>query len=97
MVPARFDQLAGQSFHAEISTEQPDLLDQNDVVGWITIPGTPPPVSSSSPATRPCGSAGRAAWWSSPGSRGALSFSSVLSMPVLLDHRPGEFAAHMGG
>ena len=42
MVPARFDQLAGQSFHAEISTEQPDLLDQNDVVGWITSPGTPP-------------------------------------------------------
>ena len=96
MVPARFDQLAGQSFHAEISTEQPDLLDQNDVVGLITSPGTPPGLEQQ-PGNPPCGSAGRAAWWSSPGSRGALSFSSVLSTPVLLDHRPGEFAAHMGG
>ena len=27
----------------------------------------------------------------------ALSFSSVLSLPMLLDDLPGEFAAHLGG
>ncbi|GAA1330236.1 iron-siderophore ABC transporter substrate-binding protein [Pseudonocardia xinjiangensis] len=97
-VPARFDELAGQNFYAEISTEQLGLLDENDLVGWITIPGT----STSGleqqpgyPALRVGQEGGVVDLTEEQGV--ALSFSSVLSLPMLLDDLPGEFAAHLGG
>jgi iron complex transport system substrate-binding protein len=96
-MPAQFDQLAGQNFYAEISTEQLGLLDQNDLVGWITIPGTANSGLEQQPgypALR-VGQEGRVVdLTEEQGS--ALSFSSVLSLPVLLDTLPAEFAAHLG-
>jgi iron complex transport system substrate-binding protein len=96
-VPAQFDQLAGQRFYAEISTEQLGLLDQNDLVGWITIPGTSNfglDQQPGYPALR-VGREGRVVDLTEKQGV-ALSFSSVLSLPALLDELPGEFAARLG-
>jgi iron complex transport system substrate-binding protein len=97
-VPARFDQLAGQNFYAEISTEQLGLLDENDLVGWITIPGTPTSGLQQQPGY-PALRVGREdrVVDLTEDQGAALSFSSVLSLPMLLDDLPGEFAAHLGG
>ncbi|GAA1207174.1 iron-siderophore ABC transporter substrate-binding protein [Pseudonocardia alaniniphila] len=96
-VPAQFDQLAGERFYAEISTEQLSLLDQNDLVGWITIPGTENSGLDQQPgypALR-VGREGRVVGLTEEQGV-ALSFSSVLSLPALLDELPAEFAAHLG-
>ena len=96
-VPAQFDQLAGERFYAEISTEQLSLLDQNDLVGWITIPGTANSgldQQAGYPALR-VGREGRVVGLTEEQGV-ALSFSSVLSLPALLDQLPAEFAAHLG-
>ncbi|OLT14489.1 hypothetical protein BJF78_18635 [Pseudonocardia sp. CNS-139] len=97
-VPPTFDELAGDRFYAEISSERLDLLDQDDVVAWITIPGTPNAAIEQQPgypALR-VGQENRVV--SLTEEQGvALSFSSVLSLPSLLDTLPAEFAARMGG
>jgi len=96
-VPAQFDQLAGERFYAEISTEQLSMLDQNDLVGWITIPGTTNSGLDQQPgypALR-VGREGRVVGLTEEQGV-ALSFSSVLSLPALLDQLPAEFAAHLG-
>jgi iron complex transport system substrate-binding protein len=97
-VPATFDELAGDRFYAEVSGEQLNLLDRNDVVAWITIPGTQNAGIEQQPgfpALR-VGQEGRVV--SLTEEQGvALSFSSVLSLPSLLDTFPAELAAHLGG
>ncbi|MGH3586100.1 MAG: iron-siderophore ABC transporter substrate-binding protein [Pseudonocardia sp.] len=97
-VPARFDELAGDDFYARISLERLGLLDENDVVGWLEIPGNDQAALAAQagyPALR-VGQEDRVV--SLTQEQGvALTFSSVLSLPALLDELPAEFAAHLGG
>ncbi|HLU56693.1 MAG TPA: iron-siderophore ABC transporter substrate-binding protein [Pseudonocardia sp.] len=97
-VPPVFDELAGDSFYADISHERLDLLDENDVVGWLEIPGNDNAALDAQPgypALR-VGREGRVVELTQEQGV-ALSFSSVLSLPALLDELPAEFAAHLGG
>jgi iron complex transport system substrate-binding protein len=97
-VPAQFDELADGDFYADISGEQLGLLDQNDLVGWITIPGTPNPGISQQPGAAALRVAQEGRVVELTEEQGvALSFSSVLSLPALLDELPAEFAARLGG
>jgi iron complex transport system substrate-binding protein len=97
-VPATFDELAGDNFYAAISMERLGLLDENDVVGWLEIPGTENAALDAQPgfpALR-IGREGRVVELTQEQGV-ALSFSSVLSLPALLDELPAEFAARLGG
>jgi iron complex transport system substrate-binding protein len=97
-VPAVFDELAGDDFYADISNERLGLLDENDVVGWLEIPGNDNAALDAQPgypALR-VGQEGRVVNLTQEQGV-ALSFSSVLSLPALLDQLPAEFAAHVGG
>ena len=94
-LPPTFDDLAGDRFYAEISAEQLDLLDHNDVVAWITIPGTENAGLDQQPgypALR-VGQEGRVLSLTEE-QGAALSFSSVLSLPRVARHppRPGRDA-----
>lgn len=97
-VPAEVDRLAGDSFYADISGERLGLLDQADVVAWLTIPGTADAAIEQQPgypALR-VGREGRVLSLSE--AQGvALSFSSVLSLPALLDTLPQDLDTRLGG
>lgn len=97
-VPAEFDRLAGDSFYADISGERLGLLDQADAVAWLTIPGTADAAIEQQPgypALR-AGREGRVLSLSE--AQGvALSFSSVLSLPALLDTLPQDLGTRLGG
>ena len=97
-VPPVFDELAGENFYAEISTERLGLLDENDVVAWLGIPGTQNAALEDQPGypTLRVGQEGRVVQLTEEQGV-ALSFSSVLSLPGLLETLPGEFAAPLGG
>lgn len=97
-VPADFDELAGDNFYADISNERLGMLDENDVVGWLEIPGNDNAALESQPgypALR-IGQEGRVVDLTQEQGV-ALSFSSVLSLPSLLDELPAELASHLGG
>jgi iron complex transport system substrate-binding protein len=97
-VPAQFDELADGDFYADISGEQLGLLDQNDLVAWITIPGTPNPGIAQQPGAAALRVAREGRVLELTEEQGvAMSFSSVLSLPALLDELPAELAARMGG
>jgi iron-siderophore transport system substrate-binding protein len=97
-VPAQFDELADGDFYADISGEQLGLLDQNDLVAWLTIPGTPNPGIAQQPGAAALRVAQEGRVVELTEEQGvALSFSSVLSLPALLDELPAEFAARLGG
>jgi iron complex transport system substrate-binding protein len=67
-------------------------------VGWITIPGTPNPGISQQPGAAALRVAREGRVVELTEEQGvALSFSSVLSLPALLDELPAEFAAHLAG
>jgi iron complex transport system substrate-binding protein len=96
-VPQAFDDLAGDRFYAEIGAERLDLLDHNDVVAWITIPGTENAGLEQQPgypALR-VGQEGRVLSLTEE-QGAALSFSSVLSVPGLLDTLPAQVATRLG-
>jgi iron complex transport system substrate-binding protein len=96
--PAVFDERAAGNFYAEISTEELGLLDQNQVLGWIGIPGTPNSAIEDQPGypALQIGQQGRVLDLTEEQGV-AMSFSSVLSLPSLLDTVPGELAARLGG
>lgn len=97
-VPPMFDELAGDNFYADISGEQLGLLDENDLVLWLQIPGTENATLEAQagyPALR-VGQEDRVLNLTTEQAV-ALSFSSVLSLPTLLDTLPGEMAARVGG
>jgi iron-siderophore transport system substrate-binding protein len=97
-VPGQFDEFAGGEFYADISGEQLGLLDQNDLVAWITIPGTANPGIAAQPGAAALRAAQENRVVELTEEQGvALSFSSVLSLPALLDELPAEFAARLGG
>jgi iron complex transport system substrate-binding protein len=93
-IPAEFDQLAGDQFYADISAEELGKLDQADVVllvaaspaereAFTSLPGYPAlqVVQQDRVVTLDEQQAA------------ALSFSSVLSLPVVLDALPPQIAA----
>jgi iron complex transport system substrate-binding protein len=98
-VPEQIDQLAGQSFYTEVSLEQLNVLDQADVVAWLDVTGGAPEAAIENvpghenlkvfqqkklvPLTEEQGT--------------AMSFSSVLSLPALLDTYPAQLAGALGG
>jgi iron complex transport system substrate-binding protein len=97
-VPARFDELAGDDFYARISLEQLGMLDENDVVGWLEIPGNDNAALDAQPGYPALRVGQERRVVSLTQEQGvALSFSSVLSLPALLDELPAEFAARLGG
>jgi ABC-type Fe3+-hydroxamate transport system substrate-binding protein len=97
-VPATFDELAGDNFYAAISMERLGLLDENDVVGWLEIPGTQNAAIDAQPGYPALRIGREQRVVSLTQEQGvALSFSSVLSLPALLDELPAEFAARLGG
>ena len=96
--PPVFAERAAGSFYAEISTEELGLLDENDVVAWLGIPGTPNSgieQQAGYPALR-VGQEGRVVNLTEEQGV-AMSFSSVLSLPGLLDTVPEQLAAAVGG
>jgi len=97
-VPETFDQLAGENFYADISNERLGLLDDCDVVGWLEIPGNDNASLEAQPGYTALrvGQEGRVANLTQEQGV-ALSFSSVLSLPALLDELPAQFAAALGG
>ncbi|MHA6794183.1 iron-siderophore ABC transporter substrate-binding protein [Pseudonocardia bannensis] len=95
-IPPEFDQLAGDRFYADISAERLNLLDQSDLVVWITIPGTEGSEIERQPgypALR-VGREGRVITLTEEQGV-ALSFGSVLSLPSLLDSLPREIAGRL--
>jgi len=97
-VPARFDELAGDDFFARISLEQLGLLDENDVVGWLEIPGTAEAALDQQPGHETLRVLQEGRVVNLTQEQGvALSFSSVLSLPALLDELPADFAAALAG
>jgi iron complex transport system substrate-binding protein len=97
-VPPVFDELAGDNFYAEISTERLGMLDENDLVAWLVIPGTEDAgiEQQAGYAALRAGQEGRVVNLSEEQGV-ALSFSSVLSLPALLDTLPAAFTARLGG
>ncbi|MCO1657872.1 iron-siderophore ABC transporter substrate-binding protein [Pseudonocardia humida] len=98
-VPPEIDQLAGTSFYTEISLEQLDLLDQNDVVAWMDV-------TNGAPESRIENVPGHDRLTVFQQDRivqltdveaNAMGFSSVLSLPALLDSVPPKMAAALGG
>ncbi len=97
-VPPVFDELAGANFDAEISSERLGMLDENDLVAWLVIPGTEDAgiEQQAGYAALQVGQEARVVNLTEEQGV-ALSFSSVLSLPELLDTLPAEFAARLGG
>jgi iron complex transport system substrate-binding protein len=95
-VPPVVDELAGDNFYAEVSMERLGLLDENDLVVWLGIPGTENAAVEQQPGYPALRVAQEDRVVTLTEEQGvALSFSSVLSLPALLDELPQEFAAHL--
>jgi iron complex transport system substrate-binding protein len=97
-VPPQFDELAGDDFYADVSGERLGLLDQAELVAWITIPGTPNAGLAQQPGAAALQVVREGRVVELTEEQGvALSFSSVLSLPALLDELPARFAERLGG
>ena len=93
-----FDQRAGSRFYADISVELLGLLDHADLVVWITSGETERASIAGLPGYGALRTVrdGRSMFVGDEMS-GALSFSSVLSLPRALDVLPAELAARLPG
>lgn len=96
-VPAEFDRLAGEKFYADLSTEELGRLDQVDVVALVTASAAEREAFTALPGYGALRVArdGRVVTLDDEQSA-ALSFSSVLSLPAVLDTLPGQLAAAVG-
>jgi iron complex transport system substrate-binding protein len=92
-VPPEFDRLAGDSFYATISTEELSRLDTADVVVLITAGAQERATFEALPGYSALKDV-REGRVLAPDDRqsAALSFSSVLSLPELLDAVPAQLA-----
>ncbi|MFR9804650.1 iron-siderophore ABC transporter substrate-binding protein [Pseudonocardia sp. RS010] len=96
-VPAEFDQLAGDSFYATISTEEIGTLDPVDALVLITASDQETRAFQDLPGYSTLAPVREGhAFTPNPEQSAALSFSSVLSLPVVLDTLPGQMAAALG-
>lgn len=94
-IPERIDELAGDQFFAEISAEQLELLDA-DVLAWVLL--IPSSVVTDNPLYQQLDAAreGRDLFLDEQ-LQGAMSFSTVLSLPFLLDELVPQLAAAVDG
>ncbi len=92
-VPPDFDRLAGNAFYATVSTEELSRLDSADLVVLITASARERATFEALPGY-PALRVVRTGRVLTPDDRqsAALSFSSVLSLPELLDTMPAELA-----
>jgi iron complex transport system substrate-binding protein len=98
-VPPEIDQLAGSSFYTEISLEKLNLLDQNDVVAWMDVTeGAPEAKIENVPGHEQLAVfAQNRIVQLTDVEANAMGFSSVLSLPALLDSVPPKLTAALGG
>jgi iron complex transport system substrate-binding protein len=98
-VPPQIDQLAGQSFYTEVSLEQLNILDQADVVPWLDVTsGAPESRIENVPGHENLAVFQQKRLVTLTEDQGtAMSFSSVLSLPALLDTFPAQLAGAVGG
>jgi iron complex transport system substrate-binding protein len=96
-VPPEFDQLAGKQFYASISTEELGKLDSADLLVLITADAAERQRFESLPgySALKVVQAGRVVALDDEQSA-ALSFSSVLSLPGVLDSLPPQIAKGLG-
>jgi iron complex transport system substrate-binding protein len=96
-IPAEFDRLADRNFYATISTEEIGKLNQADVLVLITASEAERTAFQSLPgyANLTDVQQGRVVTLDDQASA-ALSFSSVLSLPSVLDTLPGQLAGTLG-
>lgn len=97
-VPEQIDQLAGQSFYTEVSLEQLPILDQADVIAWLDVTGGAPEARVENvPGHQNLGIFQRGGFVALTEEQGtAMGFSSVLSLPALLDTVPAQLAGALG-
>jgi iron complex transport system substrate-binding protein len=96
-VPPQFAQLAGTSFYATVSTEQLSLLDTSDVVALITSSQAERTTFESLPGYSALAAVQKKKILVFDDEQSAaLSFSSVLSLPALLDTVPGQLSTLVG-
>ncbi|ODT98744.1 MAG: hypothetical protein ABS81_27175 [Pseudonocardia sp. SCN 72-86] len=97
VTPPEFNQLAGNQFYATISTEELSKLDQADVLVLITSSAQERQTFESLPgyANLKAVKEGKVVVLDDEQSA-ALSFSSALSLPSVLDTLPGQLAAKLG-
>src|SRR3954470_7029954 len=98
-VPEQIDQLAGDSFYTEVSLEQLNILDQADAVAWLDVTnGAPEAAIENVPGHENLAVFQQKKLVALTDEQGtAMSFSSVLSLPALLDTYPAQLAAAVGG
>lgn len=95
--PAAFDTLAGDKFYATISSEQLSQLDQADLVVLITASADERTAFESQPGYADLESVREGTFLVlDDDESAALSFSSVLSLPSVLDTLPAELARKAG-
>jgi len=96
VIPEAIDQAAGDAFYASFSAEQIDLLDVDALV-WIADIGEQGAIVAS-PLRNGLNAVkeGREVWVSDI-LAGAMSFSSPLSIPYVLEHLPAELQAAVDG
>jgi iron complex transport system substrate-binding protein len=97
-VPPEVDQASAGSFYVEFSLEQLSLLDQNDVIAWLEIV----PGSAEAKIENVAGHENLRVFQEqrlvtlTEEQGAAMGFSSVLSLPALLDELPQQLAAVAG-
>lgn len=96
--PAEIRELAGDSFFTELSREQLDLLDAADVLVWVDLGIGLDPVKND-PVYRRLSVAreGRDVFLEDAVLNGALSFGTVLSLPLALDELVPRISAASDG
>ncbi|MEX2587831.1 MAG: iron-siderophore ABC transporter substrate-binding protein [Actinomycetota bacterium] len=94
-IPERIDELAGEEFFAEISAEQLELLDA-DVLVWILLVESSVVTDDALYQQLRAFQEGRDVFPSEE-VRGAMSFSTVLSLPFLLEELVPQLAAAVDG
>jgi iron complex transport system substrate-binding protein len=98
-VPPEIDQAAGDSFYVEFSTEQISTLDRADVVAWLEITsGSAEAKIENVPGHELLGVFQQKRLVTlTEEQANAMGFSSVLSLPLLLDTVPEQLSAALGG
>lgn len=95
-VPREFDQLAGSNFYATISTEEISKLNSVDSIVLITASDAETQAFQNLPGYSGLTPVQQGhAFTPTPEQSAAMSFSSVLSLPALLDTLPADMNAEL--
>ncbi len=98
-IPPEVDQAAGDSFYVEFSLEQLPTIDRADVVAWLDVTnGAPESKIENVPGHELLTVFQQDRLLTLTEEQGnAMGFSSVLSLPLLLDTVPQQLAEKLGG